>query len=113
MIVFDNGKPKRECVPDRPPFGSITDGDWVCGQSCANMTAHKERAVGDELNELYRERAEYADMESSCQDVKKYTRYGGLLWRLFDWLERIAAEGRREVNEDIAEIKSSKAAPPS
>ena len=61
--------------------------------------------MSDELNELYRERAEYADMESSCQDAKKYTRYGGLWWRLFDWLERVAANGRREVNEDIAEIK--------
>jgi hypothetical protein len=61
--------------------------------------------MSDELNDLYKERAEYADMESDCQDAKKYMRYGGFWWRLFDWLERFAADGRREVNEDIAELK--------
>jgi hypothetical protein len=64
--------------------------------------------MNDELNELYKERAEYADMESSCQDAKKYTRHGGLWWRLFDLLERFAVASRQQVNEDIAEVKGER-----
>lgn len=55
-----------------------------------------------ELRELYQERAEYAKLESSCQDVKKYIRHGGILWRLFDWIESSCAEARQELNEEIS-----------
>jgi hypothetical protein len=62
------------------------------------------RDVSDELQELYRERAEYADMESTFQDIKKFVWHGGILWRLANWFEQSIAESRREVDEEIKEL---------
>lgn len=55
-------------------------------------------------NEMYQDRAEWADMESEIADAKKYVRVGGLLWRLFSWLERHAQRGRAEVQAEIDDL---------
>lgn len=54
--------------------------------------------------DLYRDRAEYADIESDCADAKKYTRVGGIFWRLFSWIERRAREERQMVQREIDEL---------
>lgn len=49
MIILNNGKATKEelLVPLDPPYGSITDGDWICTRCgepkvgcylCAGMT---------------------------------------------------------------------------
>lgn len=38
MIALDSEKPKRELVPLTYPYGSITDGDWVCGRCNESKT---------------------------------------------------------------------------
>ena len=55
----------------------------------------------ERLQELYQERAGYADIESDCIDAKKYTVVGGLAWRFFSWIERKAASYRRDVQDEI------------
>jgi hypothetical protein len=55
----------------------------------------------ERLQDLYRERAHYADIESDCADAKKYTRVGGVFWRFFSWIERRAAASRLKVQEEI------------
>ena len=55
----------------------------------------------ERLRELYKERAEYADIESDCIDAKKYTVVGGWGWRLFSWIERKATSYRRDVQSEI------------
>jgi len=58
-----------------------------------------------EIQELYKERSRYAQIESDCQDAKKYVRYNGLFYRLFSWLERYAAKYRADVQLKIDELK--------
>jgi hypothetical protein len=67
--------------------------------------------MSDELQELYQERAKYADTESTFQDIKKFVWHGGILWRLADWFEQGAAESRREVDEEIRELMRTNDAP--
>jgi hypothetical protein len=78
-----------------------------------------ENEMSDDLADLYKERAEYADLESDCQDAKKYVWHGDFLWlfdwieraaaktRLFDWIERAAAKTRLQINQEITELKET------
>jgi len=66
-----------------------------------------ESEMSDDLADLYKERAEYADLESDCQDAKKYVWHGDFLWRLFDWIERAAAKTRLRINQEITELKET------
>lgn len=46
---------------------------------------------------MSKEKAEYAELESECQDLKKFVPYNGFFWKLFDWVERKAAKWRQEL----------------
>lgn len=56
------------------------------------------------LQELYRERAEYADMESTAADAKKFARVGGVFWHIYSWFERRFERDRMEVQAEIDEL---------
>lgn len=60
--------------------------------------------MSDDLRDLYQERAEYADMESSLQDMKKFVRHSGMMWRLADWFQRYAVRCRQSVQEEINDL---------
>lgn len=64
--------------------------------------------MGDNLTDLYRERAEYADLESDCQQAKKFVRYGGFLWRWFNWIENVASRDRQDVDDEIRAIREAR-----
>jgi len=56
-------------------------------------------------DQLYKERAEWADLESDVEEGRKYFRVGGFFWMLADWLDRQAKEGRREVQEELDQLQ--------
>jgi hypothetical protein len=64
--------------------------------------------MGNDLAELYKERAELAEMESECEEAKKYARHGGFWWRIFNWLQRGLAKEREAINIEIAELTGGK-----
>ena len=58
-----------------------------------------------DLQGLYRERAELAELESDCDEVIKHTWRDGLFYRFFSWVKRQAKKSRAEVQADIDELK--------
>jgi hypothetical protein len=58
-----------------------------------------------DLQKLYQERAELAELESDCDEVMKYTWRDGLFYRFFSWVKRRAENSRAEVQADIDELK--------
>lgn len=54
--------------------------------------------------ELYRDRAEWADIESEAEDAKKYTRVGGFWWKLLSWFQRQAKTERLIVQDEIDDL---------
>jgi hypothetical protein len=58
-----------------------------------------------DLQKLYQERAELAELESDCNEAIKHTRRDGLFYRFFSWLKRQAESSRAEVQTAIDEMK--------
>jgi len=65
----------------------------------ADIADHARRA------ELYKERAEWANLESDISESRKYFPVGGFFWKLFGWFDRKAKQGRREVQEEIDDMQ--------
>ena len=54
-----------------------------------------------DLDDLYKERAEWADMESECSETQKYTVVGGFWWHFFEWFKRKFESYRLDVQAEI------------
>ena len=50
---------------------------------------------------LYKERAEWAELESEIAEGKKYFTVGGWSWKIAEFLDREAKEARAEIQEEI------------
>jgi len=59
-------------------------------------------------DQLYKERAEWAELESDVAEGRKYFRVGGFFWKLADWFDRQAKEGRREVQEELDQLQHAR-----
>ena len=53
------------------------------------------------MEDLHRERAELAALESEAADAMKYTRVGGFWWRVLSWCEREARRERHDVENEL------------
>lgn len=60
--------------------------------------------MSDDLQDLYRQRAELVDLESDCDDAMKYARRGGVFYRCFGWIKRVCEADRRQVQTEIDEL---------
>jgi hypothetical protein len=56
-----------------------------------------------DLNDLHKERAELAEIESEAADAKKFFVVGGFWWHVFSWFERRAAQDRQDVEKELEE----------
>lgn len=65
----------------------------------------------EDRDALYKARAEHADWESDCQQLKKYLpvppHWLGCLWRLVDWAERRSAEDRVAIEQELEDVRVS------
>lgn len=65
----------------------------------------------DDLYKLYKERAEWADLESEISEARKYAQEGGLFWRIHNALDHFCKNGRSEIQEEIDYITKKDGGP--